>query len=173
MKTYWYLVKVLPGKERQLMEQFNTQIELGEIKNIVRFVCPLEKQYKMIKNKRVIRERVIYTGYLYFETDHELDQDELKNLSYLPEIMKVLGDKRPVRLRDREIQRVLNEGQKGQDLQSKVDYRVGEVVKVIDGPFNSFEGEVRMIDGTKVDVDVRVFGRPTKVSLTVDQIQKM
>ena len=49
MKTYWYLVKVLPGKERQLMEQFNTQIELEEIKNIVRFVCPLEKQYKMIK----------------------------------------------------------------------------------------------------------------------------
>jgi transcriptional antiterminator NusG len=173
MVTYWYLVKVLPGKERQLMEQFNTEIELGDIKGIKRFVCPLEKQYKMIKNKRVIRERVIYTGYLYFEAEHELDQDELKNLSYLPDIMKVLGDKRPVRLRDREIQRVLNEGQKGQDVKSRIEYRVGEVVKVIDGPFNTFEGEVRNVEGDKVDVDVKVFGRPTKVSLTIEQIQKV
>jgi len=173
MATYWYLVKVLPGKERQLMEQFNTEIELGDIKSIKRFVCPLEKQYKMIKNKRVIRERVIYTGYLYFEAEHELDQDELKNLSYLPDIMKVLGDKRPVRLRDREIQRVLNEGQKGQDVKSRIEYRVGEVVKVIDGPFNTFEGEVRNVEGDKVDVDVKVFGRPTKVSLTIEQIQKV
>jgi len=133
----------------------------------------LEKQYKMIKNKRVIRERVIYTGYLYFEAEHELDQDELKNLSYLPDIMKVLGDKRPVRLRDREIQRVLNEGQKGQDVKSRIEYRVGEVVKVIDGPFNTFEGEVRNVEGDKVDVDVKVFGRPTKVSLTIEQIQKV
>lgn len=173
MATYWYLVKVLPGKERQLMEQFNTEIGLGDIKGIKRFVCPLEKQYKMIRNKRVIRERVIYTGYLYFEAEHELDQDELKNLSYLPDIMKVLGDKRPVRLRDREIQRVLNEGQKGQDVKNRIEYRVGEVVKVIDGPFNSFEGEVRKVEGEKVDVDVKVFGRPTKVSLTIEQIQKV
>lgn len=173
MATYWYLVKVLPGKERQLMEQFNTEIGLGDIKGIKRFVCPLEKQYKMIRNKRVIRERVIYTGYLYFEAEHELDQDELKNLSYLPDIMKVLGDKRPVRLRDREIQRVLNEGQKGQDVKNKIEYRIGEVVKVIDGPFNSFEGEVRKVEGEKVDVDVKVFGRPTKVSLTIEQIQKV
>lgn len=173
MATYWYLVKVLPGKERQLMEQFNTEIGLGDIKGIKRFVCPLEKQYKMIRNKRVIRERVIYTGYLYFEAEHELDQDELKNLSYLPDIMKVLGDKRPVRLRDREIQRVLNEGQKGQDVKNTIEYRVGEVVKVIDGPFNSFEGEVRKVEGEKVDVDVKVFGRPTKVSLTIEQIQKL
>jgi transcription antitermination factor NusG len=45
--------------------------------------------------------------------------------------------------------------------------------KVIDGPFNTFEGEVRNVEGDKVDVDVKVFGRPTKVSLTIEQIQKV
>ena len=102
MGSYWYLIKVLPGKEKQLKDKFNTDIELGNISGIKEFVCPLEKEYKMVKTKKVIRERVIYTGYLYFETEHILDKDELMNLSYLPDTMKVLGDKKPIRLRDRE-----------------------------------------------------------------------
>lgn len=171
MSSFWYLVKVLPGKERQLEEQFNTEIELGLLKGIVRFYCPMEKYFKVIKSKRVIREKVVYTGYLYFETDHELDLDELKNLSHLPNIMGILGDKKPVRLRDREIERVLNK--KTEDIESQVEFNVGEPIKVIDGPFNSFEGEVMSVDGNKVDVDVKVFGRATKITLTKDQIQKL
>jgi len=173
MEGFWYLVKVLPGKERQIKDKYNTEIDLGRIAGIKEFVCPMEKQYKMIKNKKVIRERVIYTGYLYFEAEHELSYDELKNLSYLPEIMSVLGDKKPIRLRDREIQRVLNETTKGEDLTQNIEYKVGEMIKVIDGPFSTFEGEIRMVEGNKVDVDVRVFGRPTKVSLLKEQIEKL
>jgi transcriptional antiterminator NusG len=173
MEGFWYLVKVLPGKERQIKDKYNTEIDLGRIEGIKEFVCPMEKQYKMIKNKKVIRERVIYTGYLYFEAEHELSYDELKNLSYLPEIMSVLGDKKPIRLRDREIQRVLNETTKGEDLTQNIEYKVGEMIKVIDGPFSTFEGEIRMVGGNKVDVDVRVFGRPTKVSLLKEQIEKL
>lgn len=173
MDEFWYLVKVLPGKERQITEKYNTEIELGRINTIKRFVCPLEKQHRIIKNKKVIRERVIYTGYLYFETTHELDYDELKNLSYLPELMSVLGDKKPIRLKDREVQRVLNETSKGLDLVKDIEYRIGELVKVIDGPFNTFEGEIRMVEGDKIDVDVRIFGMSTKVSLSKEQIEKM
>lgn len=171
MSSFWYLVKVLPGKERQLEEQFNTEIELGLLKGIVRFHCPMEKYFKVIKSKRVIREKVVYTGYLYFETDHELDLDELKNLSHLPNIMGILGDKKPVRLRDREIERVLNK--KTEDIESQIEFNVGEPIKVIEGPFNSFEGEVMSVDGNKVDVDVKVFGRATKITLMKDQIQKL
>lgn len=173
MGGYWYLVKVLPGKERQIKDKYNTEIELGRITGIKEFVCPMEKQYKMVRNKKVIRERVIYTGYLYFESEHELSYDELKNLSYLPDVMSVLGDKKPIRLRDREVQRVLNETIKGGDVTLDIEYKVGEVVKVVDGPFNSFEGQIRMIEGNKVDVDVKVFGRPTKVSLLKEQIEKV
>lgn len=172
MKQFWYLVKVLPGKERQLKDQFNTDIELGKIPNIKEFVCPMEKQYKMVKEKKVIRERVIYTGYLYFEATHELDGDDLKNLSYLEGIMGILGDKRPVRLRDSEIRSILNEGDKDDKLVT-LDYKIGEHIKVIDGPFKSFGGVVRTVEGNKVDVDVKVFGRPTKVSLLIEQIEKI
>lgn len=173
MEEFWYLVKVLPGKERQITEKYNTEIELGKIDIIKRFVCPLEKQYRVVKNKRVIREKVIYTGYLYFETNRELDYDDLKNLSYLPEIMRVLGDKKPIRLKDGEVQRVLNETNKVSDLSKEIQYKVGELIKVIDGPFNTFEGEIRKVEGDKVDVDVKIFGRSTKVSLLKEQIEKI
>jgi transcriptional antiterminator NusG len=87
--------------------------------------------------------------------------------------MKVLGDKRPIRVRDREIQRVLKTGQEGQEISSGIKYTIGETVKVMDGPFNTFDGEIRLINGNKVDVDVKVFGRPTKVTLSKEQIDKL
>ena len=66
MDTFWYVIKVLPGKERQLNDQYNMQISLGNIKNIVRFICPTDSELVMVKNKKVLREKVIYNGYLYF-----------------------------------------------------------------------------------------------------------
>ena len=51
--------------------------------------------------------------------------------------------------------------------------KVGETIKVIDGPFNTFEGEVALIESNRIDVNVRIFGRDTKVSLTKEQIEKL
>ena len=60
MDTNWYVVKVMPGKERSLTEQFNKEIGLGKIKNILRFICPTEKELVTVKNKKVTREKVLY-----------------------------------------------------------------------------------------------------------------
>jgi transcription antitermination factor NusG len=68
----WYVIKVTPGKERQLNEQFNTQIGLGKIGFIDRFVCPMEKEFVVVRKKKVLREKVIYNGYLYFESQNQL-----------------------------------------------------------------------------------------------------
>ncbi len=51
----WYVIKVTPGKERQLNEQFNTQIGLGKIGFIERFVCPMEKEFVVVRKKKVLR----------------------------------------------------------------------------------------------------------------------
>ena len=59
----WYVIKVMPGKERQLNEQFNTQIGLGKIGFIDRFVCPMEKEFVVLRKKKVSREKIIYNGY--------------------------------------------------------------------------------------------------------------
>jgi transcriptional antiterminator NusG len=173
METNWYVVKVLPGKERSLAEQFNKDIFSGRIKNIARFVCPTEKEFVAVKNKKVLREKVLYSGYLYFEASGRLTDDELKGIALIPNIMGMMGDKTPVQLRESDIRRIL----KDDALETHVDakrlkYQIGEEVKVIDGPFVSFIGNITEMREDKVIVEIKIFGRNNPVSLNVGQIEK-
>jgi transcription termination/antitermination protein NusG len=171
MESFWYLVKVLPGKERQLEQQFNEEISLGRIPDIKTFVCPVEKQLKVVNKKKVVRDKVIYTGYLYFESNERLDVDQLKNLSYLPGIMGILGDRTPVLIRDVEMKKVLK-SENEEVLKNDTIYRKGELIKITDGPFKTFEGHISEIRDEKVDVEVTIFGRVTNVNLDIFQIEK-
>jgi transcriptional antiterminator NusG len=174
METNWYVVKVLPGKERTLTEQFNKEISLGKIKNINRFICPLEKEFVNVKNKKVLRDKVLYSGYLYFECGKRLNDEELKSLTGLPNIMGMGGDRTPVLLRESDIKRILKDDTLENHVESKrLKYIKGEVVKVIEGPFASFDGIISEIKGDKVDIEIKIFGRNTAVSLTLNQIEKI
>lgn len=174
MSTAWYVVKVLPGKERSLTEQFNKDIELGRISNIMRFVCPTEKEFVVVKNKKAIREKVLYSGYLYFESQQKLNDDELKHVSLIPNIMGFMGDKTPVLLRDNDVKRILKDDSLDEHIESKkLRYFIGERVRVTEGPFTSFEGSISDIKGEKIDVEIKIFGRNTAVSLTLNQLEKI
>lgn len=175
MKTSWYLVKVLPGKERQLTDEFNRQIELGKLKNIKRFVCPTEKVVVNVKNKKVVREKVLYSGYLYFESFDNLNEDQLKTISLTPNIMSMGKDKLPIQLRDSDISRVLVDDNLTRHIDSKLTkYVIDEMVTIIDGPFSTFEGKITQIkpDDT-VEVTFMIFGRPNKIDLKLNQIKKI
>ena len=174
METNWYVVKVLPGKERSLTEQFNKEISLGKIKNINRFICPLEKEFVNLENKKVLRDKVLYSGYLYFECGKKLNEEELKSLTGLPNIMGMGGDRTPVLLRESDIRRILKDDTLENHVESKrLKYIKGEVIKVIEGPFASFDGVISEIKGDKVDIEIKIFGRNTAVSLTLNQIEKI
>jgi len=174
MEQFWYVVKVLPGKERSLTEQFNKEIELGRIKNINRFVCPTEKEFVALKNKKVLREKVLYSGYLYFESIKNLEEDQLKEISLIPNIMGMMGDRMPVKLRESDIRRIIKDELLEQHIDSKkIKFISGEVVKVIEGPFASFEGTIKELKGEKIDVEIKIFGRNTPVTLTLEQIEKI
>jgi transcriptional antiterminator NusG len=174
MESAWYVVKVLPGKERSLNEQFNKDIELGRIKNITRFICPTEKEFVVVKNKKVLREKVLYSGYLYFETKKQLEEDDLKIISLIPNIMGMMGDRMPMLLKETDIRRILKDDTLEDHIESKkLKYIVGERVVVSEGPFQTFEGVIADIKGDKVDVEVKIFGRNTAVSLSLEQIEKV
>lgn len=174
METNWYLVKVLPGKERSLADEFNKHISLGKMKSVTRFICPTEKHMVVVKNKKMIREKVLYSGYLYFETPKKLNEDELKTISLLPNIMGMGGNRIPIELRESDIRRILKDDTLEEHVDAKrLKYIIGEHVTVIEGPFNTFEGTISDIKGDKVDVEIKIFGRNTAVSLTVGQIAKI
>ena len=174
METKWYLVKVLPGKERSLAEEFNKYISLGKMNSITRFVCPTEKNVVVVRNKKAIREKVLYSGYLYFETPKKLNEDELKTISLLPNIMGMGGNRIPIELRDSDIKRILVDKVLEQHVDSKrLKYLIGDQITVTEGPYSSFEGIISEINGEKVSIEVKIFGRNTAVELTLNQISKI
>lgn len=174
MKTSWYVVKVLPGKERQLTEQYNKEISLGSIKNILRFVCPLEKNLVVVRNKKVIREKVLYSGYLYFETQEKLNDDDLKVIAHQQSIMGLLGDKTPIHLRDSDVARILKDEVLDEHIESKrITLNAGDKVTLSDGAFSGFNGVISAIKGDKADVEVKIFGRGTIVTVGIEYVEKI
>jgi len=173
MNTAWYVVKVLPGKERSLNEQFNKDISLGRIININRFVCPTEKEFVILKNKKTLREKVLYSGYLYFESPKKLEEDDLKIISLIPNIMGMMGDRMPLLLKDTDVRRILKDDTLEEHIENKkLKFDTGEPIIVCDGPFKDFNGIIKELKGDRVDVEIKIFGRNTAVSLTLEQIQK-
>lgn len=173
MESHWYVVKVLPGKERILKEEFNKQITQGKINNITRFVCPTEREFKIIKNKKVIREKVLYSGYLYFESENNLSKEDLKFISGFNGLMGFMGERIPIKLKETDIKRVIKDDELDEYNQKlRHEYIVGDSIKIIDGPFTTFEGTISAINGEKVSLEVRIFGRVTPVELTLRQIEK-
>jgi transcriptional antiterminator NusG len=167
------VVKVLPGKERSLTEQFNKDIGMNRISNIMRFICPTEKEFVVVKNKKVIREKVLYSGYLYFEAPKQLEEDDLKIISLIPNIMGMMGDRMPMLLKDTDVRRILKDDTLEEHIESKkLKFDMGESIIVCDGPFKEFSGIIKEVKGDRVDVEIKIFGRNTAVSLTLDQIQK-
>lgn len=175
MSLHWYVLKVIPGKERNMTESLNQQISLGRINNINRFICPTEKEFITVKNKKVLREKVLYNGYLYFETNHVLNEDELKDFSSIPNVMGMFGDKKPLLMKRNDVDRILkDELLEGYVENKKLKYLIGEEVNIIDGPFKSFVGSIHKLydDNEKIDLDVKIFGRSSIVSLNTNQIVK-
>jgi len=168
------VVKVLPGRERILKEEFNKQITQGKINNITRFVCPTEREFKIIKNKKVIREKVLYSGYLYFESQINLSKEDLKFISGFNGLMGFMGERIPIKLKETDVKRVIKDEKLEEFNQSmKYNYSVGDSIKIIDGPFTTFEGIISSVNGEKVSLEVRIFGRVTSVELTLRQIEKL
>ena len=173
MEQSWYVIKVMPGKERKLNEQFNKEISLGKIDNILRFVCPTEQNIVVVKNKKVAKEKVIYSGYLYFETKRKLNEKELKKISGIEGLMGLMGDKTPILVRDNDVRKILKDDMLENHIESKrLRFNIGDNVTVLEGPFQSFNGVISEIKGEKVDIEVKIFGRNTSVSLTLPQIEK-
>jgi len=173
METSWYVVKVLPGKEKSLNEEFNKQISLGRMTNVLRFVCPTEKEFVVVKNKKTLREKVLYSGYLYFESPKKLNEDDLKNISLIPNVMGMMGNRMPLLLNKTDVKRIIVDDKLDEHIESKrLFFIVGDTVSVTEGPFSSFKGIISDVKGDKVDVEIKIFGRNTLVSLTSNQIEK-
>jgi transcriptional antiterminator NusG len=177
METKWYVIRSVAGKEKKVKEQLESEIRnLGFNDRVKQIVIPMEKVFHMRKGKKVGNERNHYPGYILIETDPSII-GELGGLNKIVNfVIGFLGDKTPIPLRPDEVTRILGQMDDLANADEKYTdkFNVGESIKIIDGPFNGFNGTVQEInnDRKKLKLDVKIFGRSTPLELSFAQVQQ-
>jgi len=175
----WYVVRAIGGQENKVKTYIENEVaRLGLSDYVDQVLVPTEKVIQIRNGKKVNKERVYFPGYIMIEA----------NLSgELPHVVKsvtgvigFLGETKggdPVPLRKSEVNRMLGKVDElaVQNENVAIPYIIGETVKVIDGPFNGFDGTIEKIneEKRKLEVMVKIFGRKTPLELSYMQVEKI
>ncbi len=179
-KRQWYVLKVQSNRERTIRESILKRIRReGLAEYFGDVVIPTEKVVETKGGKKKVREQKLFPGYMMIQM--ELNDDTwylIRDTSGVGDFTGAAG--KPIAMQEHEIQRMLGEPGEGEDAEAaqpvvKFSVVVGDVVKVKEGPFESFEGSVDALDGTsgKVKVMIEIFGRSTEVELEHWQVEKV
>jgi transcription termination/antitermination protein NusG len=184
-ESKWYVLRVVSGKERKVKEYLDKDIVRNGWDNIIKQIfLPVEKVYKVQAGKKVMRERNFYPGYVMIEVaDGKLNDDMVQHLSNISNVMHFLTDGKGSKgniicLRKAEVNKMLgkvDEMGEGGGMTMSEPFIVGETIKIIDGPFNDFNGMIEEVidEKKKLKVQVKIFGRATPVELNYMQVEKI
>lgn len=174
----WYVVRAISGKEKKVKEYLEMEVQHQGIQEYVsQVLIPTEKVYQIRNGKKVSKERNFFPGYVLIEAALVGEiQHTIKNI---PNVIGFLGAAKggdPVPLRMAEVNRILGKVDElaESDEELNIPFVVGEAVKVIDGPFNNFNGVIEEIneEKKKLKVMVKIFGRKTPLELSYMQVEK-
>ena len=172
----WYVVRAISGKEKKAKEYIESEMaKRGWSADVPTVLIPTEQVVAIRNGKKVIKERNFFPGYVIIEAD--LRDEIIPVIQNLPNVLDFLRERegKPIPMRQNEINRILGKMDESVDSNEMMDrFIVGENVKVIDGPFNSFVGVVEEIneDKKKLKVTVKIFGRKTPLELNFSQVEK-
>ena len=172
----WYVLHAYSGYEKKVAESILDQAnKLGIKEHIEDISVPTQNIVEVKRGVRVNTERKIYPGYILIKMS--LNDDTWHIIKTTPKLSGFLGNKgKPVPISNAEAKRISEQVIDGvEKSRPAIMYDVGEQVKVIDGPFASFNGEVEQIDEDKarLRVAVSIFGRSTPVDLEYSQVEKV
>ena len=173
----WYVVRAISGKEKKAKEYIESEMAKRGLSEFVpQVLIPTEKVYSIRNGKKVIKDRNYFPGYVLIEAD--LKDEIIPIIQNLPNVLDFLREKDggPIPMRPNEVKRILGtmDDQLDSDGGLLDKFIVGEPVKVIDGPFNSFSGIVEEVneEKMKLKVTVKIFGRKTPLELNYNQVEK-
>jgi transcriptional antiterminator NusG len=184
-ETKWYVLRVVSGKERKIKEYLDKDIiRNGWEKIIKQIFLPVEKVYKVANGKKVMRERNYYPGYIMIEVSGSILPDDIvQSISNVSNVMHFLTDGKGskgqiISLRKSEVNKMLGKMDEMSDIGSVTmsePFIIGETIKIIDGPFNDFNGVIEEVNDEKkkIKVQVKIFGRATPVELNYMQVEKI
>lgn len=177
----WYVLRVVSGKELKVKEAFEKACSIyGNLKeNLEQVLVPTEKVYVTRAGKKVLKEKVLFSGYVYVKVSFaEGVEDMMVNTTNVVNFVREReGGKKPEPIPEAQIARMIGVAEADSaESEDNVpnDFIVGEIVKVTFGPFNGFSGEIEEVnrERRKLKVAVKVFGRRTPVELDNSQVER-
>uniref|UniRef100_UPI00404B0700 transcription termination/antitermination protein NusG n=1 Tax=Flavobacterium sp. TaxID=239 RepID=UPI00404B0700 len=175
----WYVVRAVSGQENKVKTYIDNEIiRLGLEDYISQVLVPTEKVVQVRDGKKLTKDKVYFPGYVMVEAN--LTGEIPHIIKSITSVIGFLGEVKggdPVPLRLSEVNRMLG---KVDELSvnaemHNVPFVLGETVKVIDGPFNGFNGTIEKIneEKRKLEVMVKIFGRKTPLELSFMQVEKV
>lgn len=176
MSKRWYVVHVFSGMEKSVHKALLERIErVGLQTSFGRILVPSEEVIEMRGGQKAITERRIFPGYVLVEMDLTDETWHLvKNTNRVTGFLGGSGN-RPAPISEKEVEKILSQIEEGVEKpRPKILFEVGEMLRVKEGPFADFNGNVEEVnyEKSKVRVNVTIFGRATPVELDFSQVEK-
>ncbi len=173
-ERHWYAIHTYSGYEDAVARYLKQRVEsLAMNDKIFNVVVPKEKKVRIKNGKKRVIEDKIYPGYVL--VDMVMSEDSWYVVRNTPRVTGFVGSDttEPTPLSKEEIESLLNR-MSGEEPRFKIEFRVGDVVKIVDGPFKDYEGKISALDEerAKIKVLVPIFGRDTEVELDSLQVSK-
>ena len=176
---HWYVLRVMGGKEKKTVSFIEKEIDrLNMRDHVSKILVPTEKVYQIRNGKKISKERNFFPGYVLIEANLVGEVPHaLKNITNVLGFLGATKGGVPVPMRQNEINKILGRVDEMalSDEHVNIPFIIGESVKVIDGPFNSFHAEIEGIDEQKkkLKLMVKIFGRKTPLELNFMQVEKI
>ena len=187
MDGRWYIIHIYSGHEKKVKTNLEQRVAALTLQDeILQVIIPMKEVTSVKDGKKRVQERPSYPGYILIQSCHELgpevEHEDGRRSWYIiretPGVMGFVGasGSNPMPLKDDEVKTILNlssDEEKEEPLPT-VDFVVGDQVKVIDGPFNGFGGEIRAIDleRQRLHLVVSIFGRATPVEIGFLEVEQ-
>ncbi len=175
----WYVLRAISGKEAKVKEVLDGAIKNSDLGNYVfQVLIPTEKVLTIKNGKKVIKEKNLYSGYVFVECILVGEvQHELVNTTNVIDFLKGRGkDAKPEPLRESEVMRMLGTAddinESAEDAAN--DFMVGEIVKINDGAFSGFHGKITDVlpEKKKIRIVVKIFDRETPMELEYSKVER-
>ena len=177
MDKRWFVVNVYSGYEKSIQRALQERINLAGMQDRYgEILVPVEEVVEMKAGQKNISERKFFPGYILVEM--EMSDETWHLVNSTPKVTGFVGGSamKPTPISAKEVQNILKQIQEGVEKpMPKVLFENGEAVRVKDGPFTDFHGNVEDVnyDKSKIRVSVSIFGRPTPVELDFSQVEKV
>ncbi len=173
----WYVIRAISGKEKKVKQYIESEIKRLKLGDFVsQVLIPTEKVFQFKEGKKISKEKSYLPGYILIEANLAGEIPHI--ISNINGVINFLGTKgeAPQPLRPAEVNRLLGKMDELADAEETISipYVVGDTVKVIDGPFNTFSGVIEEVneEKKKLKVMVKIFGRKTPLELSYMQVEK-